>query len=355
MTKPTLLIISLGELGTALLEGVARSDLFERIVVASRSVDKAQARANNAMIGAGIEGFFPRIDAASLDVDAPGAVQVLRDIAPDVIFTAPSMLPWWKLDGTAKDMPFASFTALHLALMLKFRDLIAAADTGARWIGASFPDVINAVLNRSGFGPDCGIGNVQEPIPKLQAAVAQYIGCAPDDVRIRMVAQHAFEYYVLSDSGAETLPPYLLHATAGGKDVTDLAEKALRAPFPFPYDLHFNRVTASAGLMALRALIAPEPTPLHLPGIGKLIGGYPVMANRERIALDLPDIWTLDQAVATNEASLPWDGIQSVEHDGTITFTSATRDALRGLTGQTIDTLSPANAAGQAKTILAAL
>ncbi len=56
LTKPTLLIVSLGELGTALLEAVARADIFSTIYVASRSLVKAQERANNAAIGAGIEG-----------------------------------------------------------------------------------------------------------------------------------------------------------------------------------------------------------------------------------------------------------------------------------------------------------
>ena len=40
----TLLIVSLGELGTNVLEAVGRSGLFERIVVASRSADSVEVR-----------------------------------------------------------------------------------------------------------------------------------------------------------------------------------------------------------------------------------------------------------------------------------------------------------------------
>ena len=47
----------MGELATHLLEAVARTDIFGTIVVASRELEKAQKRADNAVLGAGIEGF----------------------------------------------------------------------------------------------------------------------------------------------------------------------------------------------------------------------------------------------------------------------------------------------------------
>lgn len=57
MSRPSLLLISMGELATHLLEAVARTDVFDTIVVASRDLEKAKKRANNAVLGAGIEGF----------------------------------------------------------------------------------------------------------------------------------------------------------------------------------------------------------------------------------------------------------------------------------------------------------
>ena len=355
MAKPTLLIISLGELGSSLLESIARTEIFDTIIVASRDLTKAQQRANNALIGAGLEGFFPKIRAEALDVGSPDFVAKLRAINPDHIFSAPSLLPWWKVDESKVKLPFAGYMALHLSLMAKFRDQIAAADTGAFWIGASFPDVINTVLNRTGYGPDCGIGNVQEPIAKIQAGVAQALNCAPQEVCVQLVAQHAFEYYVLNDDCPEQLPPYLMKVTVGDRDVTEIANQILRAPFPFPYDLGFNRVTASAGIAALRALTAVRKTSVHLPGIGAHIGGYPALASRSGVEISLPPEWSMEQAMATNEASLKWDGIEAVTSDGTVHFTAETSHALFKLLGQKIETLTIARAEHQAKALLAAL
>ncbi|MCI5095367.1 MAG: hypothetical protein MRY77_03545 [Rhodobacteraceae bacterium] len=355
MSKPSLMILSLGELGTNLLEAVSRADLFGTIFVASRDLTKAQERAGNAMIGAGLEGHFPDIRAVELDLNATGFARQFSDIAPDYLFSAPSLLPWWRLDAMEVQLPFAACTSLHLALMVDLRNRLSEANHKAFWIGASYPDVINAVLNRTGFGPDCGIGNVQEPIPKIQRHVATQMGCAPGQVEVRLVAQHAFEYYVLNASAHDELPPHLLQVTVDGQDVTHLAVQALRQSFPFPYDLHFNRVTASAGVQALRALTADTPTATHLPGLGSLIGGYPVLASREGISLNLPPHWTKAQAIAANEASLEWDGIAGVDVDGTIHFAEQTAESLRILLGHPTETLTTQTAAAQAKALLAAL
>lgn len=355
----TLLIVSLGELGTNVLEAAGRSGLFNRIVVASRSVDKARARINNALIGCGIDGFFPRFEAVGLDFNDPTCVATLRALAPDIVFCAATLLPWWKvggLDGAAEtpaeNVPFGGYVSLQLAPMAIFRARIADAGLAARWIAASFPDVINPSLARTGFAPDCGIGNVREPIAKIQVSLGRQLGISPAQVEVRLVAQHAFEYGVFQPKPAAELPPYLLDVTVDGQDRTEMGHLALREPFPFPYDLHFNRITASAAIDGMRALLSPTPVRTHLPGVLGLAGGYPVAVEAGRIRLDLPSQWSEAQVIATNEASLPRDGIARIEPDGTIVFTPETVEALHTLTGATIESAHPETAASQAELIL---
>jgi hypothetical protein len=352
----TLLIISIGELGTHVLEATARTGLFWRIVVASRSGAKAQARINNTRIGAGLDGFFPVLEAMELDFNDPASVKQLRDLAPDLIFSAPSFRPWWRTEDPATGaLPFAALMSLHLAPMAVLRDRMAEADLDGLWIGASFPDVINACLTRSGYGPHCGIGNVQEPIPKIQAGVGGALSVDPREVEVRLVAQHAFEYYVMREEPSDELPPYLLEVQVAGEDVSDIGHRILREPFPFPYDLHFNRVTASACMVAFRAFAEPGPSRTHLPGILGLLGGFPVIVDGKALELDLAEEWSVEQAVAVNNSSLPWDGIQALGEDGSVHFTDETSRALYDLTGQAFEGVDPAGAAAQARAILDAL
>lgn len=356
MNKPVLLILSVGELGTNVLEAAARSGLFGRIVIAGRDGAKARARSNSAMIGAGLEFKYPVIEGVELNVNSSTFVSRIRSIAPDIVFTTASMMPWWQLEkSNAPRLPFGGYLSLHLSVMNTFRDRLAEADLDAIWIGASYPDVVNPILHRTGFGPLCGIGNVQEPIPKIVARLGRRLSLPPDQIRVKLVAQHAFEYAVLSEETKDDLPPYLLHVEAAGRDVTEQARQVLLEPFPFTYDLFFNRITASAAIEAFRAMLSPKPAAVHLPGVNGLIGGYPVVVDGARARLDLHSDWTEAQAIDTNCRSLRCEGIDAIDADGTVHFTETTQKAFAALLGRSVARLAITDAAQQANDILKAL
>ncbi len=83
--------------------------------------------------------------------------------------------------------------------------------------------------------------------------------------------------------------------------------------------------------------------------------GYPVIVEHGHIRLNVAPDWSEEDAVATNEASFPYDGIERVEADGAIVFTETTVTALRDLTGATLDHVRPGSAAEQAGVILRGL
>ena len=74
-----------------------------------------------------------------------------------------------------------------------------------------------------------------------------------------------------------------------------------------------------------------------------------------RVPLDLPPGGAKDDAIANNLASLPWDGLQSIESDGTVVFTQATSRALFDLTGRHYESLAPDNAESMANELIAAV
>ena len=150
-------------------------------------------------------------------------------------------------------MPFAGWLACNLAPMLKLAAVWGESGLSCPWVGAAYPDVVNAILAAIGPAPTVGCGNIAEAIPKIRFAAAAATGAPPQDVEVRLVAEHALEFRHYAEPGAE-LPPYLLQARWGERDVTAEALAGLTRPMPIPYDLDFNLLTASATVGLLAAL-----------------------------------------------------------------------------------------------------
>ena len=351
------LLISLGQLNGHILEALSRAGDFAEIVVAGRDPERGLRKANQARIGAAIEGRYPIIRFIELDVNKGNASGILRDIAPDVALAAPSMFPWWKLDrlanrnaNKARAVPFAGWLACHLAPMIAVRRAWADSGLECPWVGASYPDVVNVILHRTGMAPLCGVGNVDEIIPKVRFAVAAHAGCDPAATDVRLVAQHALEYFVYRETETPPgdRPPFLLQAELNGQDLSDIASEALFTPYPIPYDLDFNLLTASSTTRLLPALAGHGMVHMHVPAPNGLPGGYPVRVEAGRVSLDLPDNWSREKAIDCCLASLPWDGLTTIENDGTVVFTQATSRALYELTGNRYELLHPDHATAMA-------
>jgi hypothetical protein len=352
-----LLLVSLGTLNGAVLEAVAKTGAFDEIVVASRNAVHGTAKVNTTRVTAAIHGRFPAIRFERFDFNASGAGEQLKRMAPGIVVTAPSLLPWWAVDrlkdGRARAAPFATFLACHVAPMLAFRRAWDAAGLGACWVNASYPDVVNAVLARTGAAPECGVGNVEECVPKARIAAAEAVGASPEEITVRMVAPHALEYHLYAPEESKTKPPCLVHATWRGRDVSKEAMAGLYRPMPILYDMDFNLLTAAAAAKLLPALAADVPTLVHVPGPHGRVGGYPVQAAKGRVTLDLAPEWSEAEAIAMNERALHWDGVAGIEGDGTVVFTDATAAAIQTLLGRPVPKMKPRDAAKLASELLA--
>lgn len=356
---PRLAIVSLGTLGGELLEASARRSIFDDIVVATRNIEHARRKVNNARVGAALEGRYPALTAVHFDMHAPDAGSRLADLDADVVFAAPSMLPWWRLnavDDSRRDAvaqaPFGAFLACHLSPMLALQR--AWSESGARghWVGASAPDVVNHVLGLTGVAPVCGTGNVAEAIPKVRFILGEALELPPADFDVRLVAQHAFEYFCYAESAAEEVPPYLLQATLDDRDFTGLVEESLFEPFPIPYELDFNQITVSATLEVLEGLCQPEPVATHAPAPGGRLGGYPVLVSSAGVELNLPADWEPLMAEGVNRDSLPYDGIEDVDGKGTVWFTDQSVAALERIVGRQVDYMTVEQAPALARELV---
>lgn len=355
-----LLLVSLGQLNVAVLEAAARDGRFPHIIVATRDVAHARARANAARIGAAIEGQYPRIEVVSFDLNAANAGDVLRKIQPDLMFAAPTLMPARRIaasaNARARALPFGGWLACHLAPMLLLRDAWDRSGLRAPWVAASYPDVVNPILHMTGSGPVSGAGQVGECVPKIQFLASQHAGAPVQEVSVRLVGGHALSALFYSDEAVRELPPFLLQVLWHGHDISLAVKDRLRSVrMPVIEDMQAGRITASAAIEVLAALLGEQPHRLHVPAPNGLVGGYPASASRKGVDLDLPPEWSLEQALGVNAAALPFDGIAAIEKDGSVVFSDRTAALLRALTGEDWPRLRPDDAARMAVQLVSAV
>lgn len=360
--KPTLLLIGLGGLGSVLLELLAREEGLGRIVVGSRSAERGVARCNLARLGAMAQGYAPAIEFTPLDLDHPAAVaETVQRESPDLILSTATRQTWWLPDllppaqaAVVKSAGFGVWLPVHLTLTLKL--MAALRDAGYRGLTltAPFPDVVNPVLGRLGLAPTCGVGNLDEITPKVRLLAAGRLGVSPDAVRVWLVAHHALEPAAFGQPMAE-IPPYFLRLECGGQDVTAAvrADELLLSPYPLPSGPATHFLTAGSTVRLVRALLSERDALLHAPGPNGLPGGYPVVANRDGVQPAPVEGLSLAQAIAINERSHRFDGVERIEADGAVVFCPAAADVLRRALGYDCHRLLPDEAEERAKELIA--
>ena len=360
--QPTVMLIGAGGLGGVVLELLARAEGVGRIVVAGRNEERGVARCNLARLGALAQGYAPQITFTPLDLSNREMVaRIVAREAPDLIVSTATMQTWWLTDllpphaaAPLKRAGFGLWLPIHLPLTLALMEALRDARYAGHTLTAPFPDVVNCVLGRLGLAPTCGIGNLDEIVPKVRLLAAVRLGTPLAAVRVLLVAHHALEPYAFGEASGET-PPYFLRVEHGGRDVTAEvgAGELLLAPYPITAGQASHFLTAGSALRLIRALFSAEGALLHAPGPHGLPGGYPVIANRDGVAVAPIAGLSLEAAIEINEQSHRFDGIERIEPDGTVVFCPATVEAGRETLGYECERLRPGEAVPRAEELMA--
>jgi hypothetical protein len=360
--KTTVMIIGPGDLGGTVLELLARTRVAERIVVAGRDAERGTRRCNLARIGAMAQGYEPEIAFVRLDLnDQDTVAEAVRREAPALILSTASLLTWWLPDllprqpaARLKAAPFGVWLPVHLTLVLKLMEALRQAGYAGHTLTAPFPDVVNPILGTLGLAPTCGVGNLDEVVPKIRLLAARRLGVSATDVRVTLVAHHALERAALGGRTAE-VPPHFLRIEHGDDDVTSAvdAEGLLLAPYSLPTGPVTHYLTAGSTVRLIGALLREEETFLHAPGPCGLPGGYPVLAGHHGVRPAPVEGLSLEEAVDINELSHRFDGIDRIEEDGTAVFRPEAAEVMRDVLGYDCERLAPAEAEARARELIA--
>lgn len=356
------MLIGLGGLGSVLLELLAREECVGRIIVGSRNEKSGIARCNVARLGAMAQGYAPSISFVRLDLnDGEAVAEAVHRQAPDIILSTATMQTWWlpsllppQQAAIIWGAGFGVWLPVHLTLTLKLMQALRDADYQGVSLTAPFPDVINCILARLDLAPTCGVGNIDEIVSKVRLLAAEHLGARLDAVHVLMVAHHALEPAAFGEPVSK-VPPYFLRIKHGEQDVTEAigADELLLAPYPLPSGPATHFLTGGSTVRLVRALLSDSGVLLHAPAPDGLPGGYPIIASSQDVRPAPIEGLTLEEAIAINERSHRFDGIERIESDGTAVFCPASADVLRTELGYDCDRLAPGESEERAQELMA--
>jgi len=356
------MIIGLGDLGSTILELLAREQQIGRIVAASRNEKRGIARCNLTRLSAVAQGYSPSICFTPLDInDKETVIETVRREAPDIILSTASMQTWWLSDllppeqsARIKSAGFGIWLPVHLTLTLKLMEALSSIDFRGKTLTAPFPDVVNCILGCLNLAPTCGVGNLDEIVPKVRVLAAQRLEVPIEEVSVLLVAHHALEPAAFGEPVKE-IPPYFLRIEHNGQDVTEeiRGKELLTAPYPIPPGPAIHFLTAGSTVRLIRAFLSKREMLIHAPGPKGHPGGYPLIVSSKEFDLAPIKGLSLGEAIAINERSHRFDGIEYIEADGTVVFCSEATEVLQNELGYYCQRLPPGETEERAKELIA--
>jgi hypothetical protein len=182
---------------------------------------------------------------------------------------------------------------------------------------------------------------------------AEKLHTSLEALQVWLVAHHALERFAFADTALPApseIPPFFLRIEHNGQDVTKAiqAESLLLAPYPLTSGRASHFLTAGSTIRLLRSLLSENDTLLHAPAPNGLPGGYPLIASAAGVRpAPIPGL-SLPEAIAINENSHRFDGIERIEADGTVVFSPAAVAVMRETIGYECHKLTPNEAESRA-------
>lgn len=361
--NPTIMLIGLGHLGSAMLELFARDEEIGPIVACDLPDRDGEARCNLARLGALAQGCRPDIRFRPVDVTADGALaEAVAAESPDLVLSTVSMQTWWLTELLPVEQRrclararFGAWLPVHFPLTWQVMKSLRDARYKGIVLTAPFPDVVNCMLGRIGLAPLSGVGNLDEMVPKVKHLISERTQIPYSELVVYLVAHHSFEPAVFGAFPPEgEIPPYFLRVEHEGEDITEAvdAHTLLHTPCPLPDGPAWSFLTAGSSLRLVKALFADEPSLLHAPAPGGLPGGYPVLVSSGKMELAPIEGLTPEEALAINEASHRFDGIERIEGDGTALFTDTVTGIMKEELGFDCPSLHPEESEDQGRELI---
>jgi len=353
---PTVAVVGAGDVGSAVLRHLAASWEVGELWALDVDGERARRAAADAAAVTLYTETPPRVASRTVDARSPDALhEALGAIGPQLVVQAATFQSWWVLTQLPEELwrrlevgaRFGPWLPFHL---VPARNVMRAVNARTPVVNVAFPDAVNAVLAASGLAPTCGAGNSDLLRPGIRLAAASRLGVSPDRVDLEWIGHHyhVVHYWMRLDEVEELDPAtYHLRVLVDGEDAGDRldpAEALAAAGRDLPPGRLIGERTAASAAKNARLLLRSGGADDHTPAPNGLVGGYDVRFEGGEVRLRLPRGLGEPEARAICERAQRGDGIESIEPDGSVRFTSEAAETMREVLGYDCDLLRPEEA-----------
>jgi len=344
------MIFGLGAVGESGIEVLARTPGINRLIGCDINEKRGMSVIYGARAGATHFGLYPDISFVKADVnDIDYVSDLIAKERPKVIWSVTTLQSPWvaasdlqekHMDDFEKlyfDAGFAPWLPLHVPLTFKLMKAVKQSKVKCHVVGTSYGDGVHAILAKIGLAPTVGLGNFDHMIPEIRHIVANKLKTATANIKVFMVAHHAFINNLAALHSTRGVP-YFLKIVKGDRDVTDifnlddlLVQATRHIPSMDAPGIQY--MTGCSGAKHVTALLRESGTFSHAPGPNGLPGGYPVIISSSGVRVALPDEISLEDAIRINEEAAKHDGIEKIEDDGSVILVKKSVEIMRTMLG----------------------
>jgi hypothetical protein len=267
---------------------------------------------------------------------------VLKEIQPTIIYNSMTLQSWWVITQLPQEAykqideaRYGPWYPMHFFPIYKLMQAVKRSEIKTHVVNAAFPDLVNPALAKIGLAPTVGIGNIDNLLASLRMVAAKMYHVPLRSVTIYMVAPHFFSYYV-SRYGHDGGAPYYIKVMIDDRDMTGRINHKdfLANVIPMakrPGGIQAHPVVASSVCKIVMGILNDTKELGHAPGPNGLPGGYPVKLSAAGVEVFIPDGLTLEEAIKINNESQVFDGVESIEEDGTVVLTDQSASIFKKL------------------------
>ena len=333
MEKKSVLIVGLGDLGGHVLEFLARVPNMPRMVAADINGDWGVRKVNSAIAGASQFNFYPDIEFRQLDAfDIEKTSGLIQEIQPTVVYNSMTLQSWWVITSlppkaykAIDEARYGVWYPMHFVPLYKLMQAVKKSGVKTHVVNAAFPDLVNPALAKIGLAPTVGIGNIDNLVCTMRNAASKMLRTPLRSVMVYMVAPHFVAYHA-GRYGNTAGAPYYLKVMVDDRDVTSSINKDELISYAAtvakrPWGTQAHPFVASSVCRIILGILFDTNELGHAPGPNGLPGGYPIRLNAEGVQVFLPEKLTLEEAIRINNEAQIWEGVKSIESDGTVVIT----------------------------------